>query len=41
VPQTQPAPAPISWPQVMLSQLSWAPGTIGVSDDAFQLPTLG
>jgi len=40
-PQTQPVPAPIAWPQVMLAQLSWAPGTIGVSDDAQQLPERG
>jgi surface antigen len=40
-PQTepQPQPAPVSWPQVMLSQLSWGPGSIGVSTDALQLPT--
>jgi surface antigen len=36
-----PALAPIAWPQVMLTQLTWGPGTIGVSSAALQLPTLG
>jgi hypothetical protein len=38
IPQPQTKVAPVSWPQVMLSQLSWG-GPIGV--DALQLPVLG
>jgi surface antigen len=38
-PTPLPAPAPVSWPQVMLSQLSWGPGSIGLSNASLQLPT--
>jgi hypothetical protein len=37
--QPQPPPALVTWPQVMLSQLSWGPASIGVSTGALQLPT--
>jgi surface antigen len=44
-PQTPAQPvqalAPVSWPQVMLTQLSWGPGSIGISDAVIQLPTFG
>ena len=39
IPEPQTKVAPVSWPHVMLSQLSWGTSPVGV--DALQLPLLG
>lgn len=40
-PQAKPVQAPVSWPQVMLSQLTWGAQSSGAANTLLQLPTLG
>jgi len=40
-PQAKPVQAPVSWPQVMLSQLTWGTQSSGAANMLLQLPMLG